>query len=172
MIDSVAMIGTGGQGIVYAISVLTEALFNEGKYVSQLQSYGAEVRGGSVLAYVIYSDQPIENPFIDSFNYVIILHSAGLRRWYSIAKNSEKVFKDSDLVKETLDNAVSLPFAKMSANLGHPELINIIALGLITYLGIVKLDTLRNVLSRKKNKELNIKALDHGLREVSKLLSG
>lgn len=52
--------GRGGQGAVFACSMLARALFEEGKWVQAFPSFGVERRGAPVAAFVRYNETPIE----------------------------------------------------------------------------------------------------------------
>ncbi len=56
--------GSGGQGVILAALIAGEAaaLFEEGLYVVQSQSYGPEARGGKSKAEVVISTEPVDYP--------------------------------------------------------------------------------------------------------------
>ena len=161
--SSAALLGMGGQGVVYAVTTLANALFKSGYYVSQLQSYGAEVRGGSVLAYVVFSKEPIENPFIDSFNYIAVLHPAGLKRWGRLVEGSKVVIVNEDLIPKELikDSWIKIPLTKLA-----PTRESMAALGCLAALGVVDLSNLINALPYSKFKEDNEKAIRKGYEAI------
>ena len=165
MVMSVAFGGSGGQGIVFAAEVLAETLFEHGLYVSQLQSYGAEVRGGSVLAYVVLDDKPIENPFIESFSIAVVLHRAVVARWRKHFENSSVLVVDSDLVGSELPNAVRLPIARKAMENGVGGAENVVAVGIALRLLPIEVpkDVVLRVLSKRRNFEINARALELGL---------
>ncbi len=159
---SIAFLGRGGQGIVFAAEVLAEALFEEGMYVAQLQSYGAEVRGGSVLSYVVFDRDRVENPFIESFNVAIVLHGAGLRRWREHLEHSNLVILD-ELVEASLPNAVKLPISRACIERGLLGSENVVAIGIVASSRVVNPETVESVLRRRKGFERNVEALRLGL---------
>lgn len=164
---SIAFLGRGGQGIVFAASVLAETLFRKGLYVAQLQSYGAEVRGGSVLAYVVYDEKHVDNPFIESFDITILLHEAGVTRWASILKNSSIVVVNKDLVQTRYGKKViTVPITGTLSeeNLQGKE--NICSLGLIKGLGLVNYndEDMIEILKKYRDWEQNIRAYNIGLK--------
>ncbi len=167
---SIAFLGVGGQGIVFVAEVLSEALFRQGKYVAQLQSYGAEVRGGTVLAYVVVDDEPIDNPFIEGFTIALILHKSVLSRWQSHIRNSQYVFADRDLVGDVTESigkpVVLVPIYRVSMENSVSGSENIVALGFTYGTKLVsELDPaiVYEVLNRKAGAEKNIKAFRVGL---------
>jgi len=159
---SVGLVGRGGQGIIFAATVLANALFKSGYYVAQLQSYGAEVRGGSVLAYIIYSAERIENPFIESFDKLIMLHDVKIEAWRSIIKSSRVVIADEGLVKNPPPHAIKLPITKAAAESGVSGRENVVALGCLAGMGVVSLEVLERVLPKGKESDKNITALRLG----------
>jgi len=54
--------GFGGQGVLSMGYTLANAAMREGKYVTYLPSYGAEVRGGTANCTVSISDEEIASP--------------------------------------------------------------------------------------------------------------
>jgi len=153
---SIAFAGRGGQGLVFAATLLANTLFKQGYYVAQLQSYGAEVRGGSVLAYVVASDMPIENPFVDSFTLFIALHEAGVKRWLKLAQQSSIVILNRDLVEtKTFPNTIVLPITRKVEEAGARGRENIAALGILAALGVARNELLIEVLRRQKEFEKN-----------------
>ena len=161
---SVAFAGRGGQGLVFAATVLANTLFRKGLYVAQLQSYGAEVRGGSVLAYVVFSAKPIENPFLEGFTLFLALHEAGLKRWRKLAEGSSIVVADSELVHSPIAGAVKAPLSSKVVEIGAPGRENVAALGLVAALGIADRDSVLEELSRHRDFEKNRIAFEAGYR--------
>ena len=159
---SVGLVGRGGQGIIFAATALANALFNSGYYVAQLQSYGAEVRGGSVLAYVVYSAGRIENPFIESFDKLVMLHDVKIEAWRRIVRSSRAVIADEDLVKNPPPHAVKLPITRAAAENGVSGRENVVALGCLASMGVVSLEALEKVLSKSREPSKNITALKVG----------
>jgi len=168
---SIAFLGRGGQGIVFAGTVLSEIMFNEGYYVSQLQSYGAEVRGGTVIAYVVIDEKPIENPFIESFDIAIVIHEDGLKRWSEHIKRSKVVIVDKDLVKTRYPNMVEASLSEKALENNVYTSLNMVAVGLVLGSGVLKVseDTISNVLRTRKGYEQNIKAIKLGLNMAENL---
>ncbi len=165
---SVGFVGRGGQGVVLAATVLAEALFREGYYVTQLQSYGAEVRGGSVLAYVTFSEEKVVNPFKEFMDYVVVLHDVGLRRWGELILKS-KVKLVSDAVGQGIEGGTVVPVA---SKLGEADLRgkeSIAFLGVLAGLDVVKLESILKALEGRKDPENNRKAVELGFKLASEL---
>ena len=57
---TVRISGIGGQGNVLMGIILAEALLDQGSWVVQTQSFGAQVRGGLSYCDVLFSTEPID----------------------------------------------------------------------------------------------------------------
>ena len=69
----IVLAGEAGQGIKLMAHALANILAKLGKEVALNLVYDATVRGGNIRAEIVYSDEPIEVPFlkklISGFNY-------------------------------------------------------------------------------------------------------
>ncbi len=169
---SIAFMGRGGQGIVFAATSLARAAFIRGAYVAQLQSYGAEVRGGSVLAYVVLSSKPIENPFPEEFNIAVALHEAGVKGRTEVIRRSSLIIYDEELVRSVrgLPQSIGLPIVKSAIRRVGKPVANAVALGVIAGIIPPLKNSIREVLSTGKEGEMNLRAEEVG-EELAKELS-
>jgi len=159
--------GSGGQGLLLAGIVLSEAAILEDKNVAQTQSYGPEARGGSSKAEVVVSDTDIDYPKCTDPDYLLAL-TAESYKTYGPAQGKGVIIVDSSI---TLDQAIkaktiSVPMLEAVKKIGKPIVTNIVALGVLGGLSeIVKAETLEKaVLARvpKGTEELNVAALKAG----------
>ncbi|MCD6300953.1 MAG: 2-oxoacid:acceptor oxidoreductase family protein [Staphylothermus sp.] len=157
---SIAYLGRGGQGIVFAATITAEALYEKGYYVAQLQNYGASVRGGSVLGYVVADNKPIKNPFVEVFDVMIALHEEGLKRWKCLVEKSKKIIVDEKLVKSEVSGAIKVPLSSIAEEEGVYQALNLVAVRLaFKVLGITGIDEVMDkLLKNRKNYDLNKKA--------------
>jgi len=73
--NEIRLAGSGGQGIIMVAIMLAEAAgVHEGKQVSQTQSYGPEVRGGTCKAEVFISDFPIDYPKVSRPDFLLAMN--------------------------------------------------------------------------------------------------
>ena len=161
---SILIAGIGGQGVVFAATALAKALFLQGLYVAQLQSYGAEVRGGVVLAWVVYSEERVSCPFTDEYDLALILHQAGLEE--AARKNLawRRAVVDSDLVGAEVPGDVDVyPVHRMAVEAGLEGRENIVMLGVAAGLGYVDLSHLERALASSRGSEENLRALRLGV---------
>ncbi len=156
----IRIIGLGGQGIVFSGWLLSHAASLKNLYSSVYNSYGAEVRGGSVSTHVTISDKPIESPYTDTFDIDVLLHKVG----WSKVSHAKLVIADDTLAKNGKKelNIEWLPFHIISVKEKLP--INITVLGyLVKKIDFLDLDALVDaVKSRGINVEKNIMALKVG----------
>ena len=72
--------GRGGQGIVTASALLSEAFFREGKYPQSVPLYGPQRRGAPVTAFLrVGEDRVHERFWIHSPGYVVVLDDSLVR---------------------------------------------------------------------------------------------
>jgi len=159
--------GSGGQGLLLAGIVLSEAAILEDKNVVQTQSYGPEARGGSSKAEVVISDTDIDYPKCTDPDYLLALTSESYKT-YGPVQGKGVIVVDSSIALDPAIKAKTIPVAMLDAvkKLGKPIVTNIVALGVLGGLsGIVKPETLEKaVLARvpKGTEELNLSALKAG----------
>jgi 2-oxoglutarate ferredoxin oxidoreductase subunit gamma len=81
MINRIIFAGSGGQGIMLMGKLLAEAAMREGRQVTYLPAYGAEVRGGTANCMVIVSDAAIGSPFVEQADSLVIMNEPSLVRF-------------------------------------------------------------------------------------------
>ncbi|MFH1539279.1 MAG: 2-oxoacid:acceptor oxidoreductase family protein, partial [bacterium] len=70
----VRIVGSGGQGVVLAGTILAEAAGEYGgRHVAQTQSYGSRARGGAVTAEIVVSNNQIDYPLALCPDILVIL---------------------------------------------------------------------------------------------------
>ena len=167
--------GFGGQGIMSMGLNLTQAAMLEGKYVTYLPSYGAEVRGGTAHCMVIISDQEIGSPYIKKADTLIIMNQPSFEKFKGYLISDGFLIVNSSLAEESGYPKKSLllkhPFTEIAIELGNIKVANMVALGL--YIAGKKIITLQTVLDvikdfapedKKGLIEVNRQALSRGFR--------
>ena len=86
MYEGVFFAGFGGQGIILAGKIICLAAMGEGKYVSHIPSYGAEMRGGTANCSVVVSDEQIASPLVPSPGVCIVMNKPSLLKFQSIVR--------------------------------------------------------------------------------------
>ena len=167
----IRLAGSGGQGIILAGLVLTEAVgIFEGREVAMVQSYGPEARGGASKAEIIISDLPIDYPLCTQVDLLLAMTQDAADAFCRDLKPKALVIVDRDLVPHPpTGRAIALPLTAAARDrLKSPVVANVIALGVISEItDLVSRRSLEKVLLRKLSAEketLNKKALSLGIR--------
>jgi len=167
--------GSGGQGLVFAGTILAEALgIYEGKNVAQTQSYGPEARGGSSRSDIVFSSGEIYYPKALKLDLLLALTQEACDSYYLNLKDDGILLVDTNLVDQPpAREIVSLPFTKTAKeSLGTPVVANIIALGtIISLTRVASKESLIEALKSKSPKamlDLNLKAVELGFELVKK----
>ena len=175
-----AFAGFGGQGILMMGYVFAVSAMRDGKHVTYLPSYGAEVRGGTANCTVAISDDEIFSPVASSPDYAVIMNKPSLVKYEGMIKKGGIIILNSSLVdrdpfREDV-TVVKVPANDIAKELGSDRAINMIMLGaFVTATKTTSLDSLMNglteILKGKKISvsvmDLNRKGLDRGAEYVS-----
>jgi len=131
MREEIIIAGSGGQGIMLLGKVLAEAAMRDGKYVTWLPSYGAEVRGGTANCTVVVSDEPIGSPYVDRADTAIIMNEPSRQKFERRLKKGGLLIVNSTLAKHDKDSSIlkGRPFTDIASKLGNIKTANIVALG-------------------------------------------
>ena len=155
--------GFGGQGVISMGLSLAQAAMAEGKYVTYLPSYGAEVRGGTANCTVAVSDEEIASPIASSPDFVIAMNRPSLTKFQNQIKSGGVLFINSSLVQANTSRddieVVRVAADAMAKELGSAKSANMVMLGaFIKKSGIVSLEGI-------------IEGLKVGLKNKSKLIA-
>ncbi len=170
--------GSGGQGLLLAGIVLSEAAILEDKNAVQTQSYGPEARGGASKAEVVISETDIDYPKATDPDYLLALTPESYKTYGKLmGKGLIIVDASVTLDPEIKSRTVSVPILKTATeDLGKKVVANIVALGVLAGIsGIVSASVLEKaVMNRvpKGTEELNISALRKGFELAAKAKAG
>ncbi len=164
--------GFGGQGVLSMGLNLAQAAMMEGKEVTYLPSYGAEVRGGTANCTVAISDEEIASPVASSPQFIVALNQPSLVRFQNLIKSGGMFFINSSITKarpirEDIE-IIEVPASEVAEEMKNPKGVNTVMLGaFIKKSNLVSLDSLIKGLedSFKKKPDLiniNKKALQAG----------
>jgi 2-oxoglutarate ferredoxin oxidoreductase subunit gamma len=164
--------GFGGQGVLSMGLSLAQAAMLEGKNVTYLPSYGAEVRGGTANCTVAISDEEIASPVASSPDFVVAMNQPSLVRFQNQIESGGVLFLNSSLIEAEISRGdidiVRVPANTIAEEMGSPRSANMVMLGVFTKKSnLVSLssliEALRNTLKNKgKLMAINKKALMTG----------
>ncbi len=125
--------GFGGQGVVVAGNIIARACVIEGKNVTGMISYGAEMRGGTANATVIISDRELASPFVEKPDIAIIMNQPSLDKFEDMIVSGGLAVLNTSLVDRAVQRQ-DLDFVEIEASgiahrLGNVRVANIVAIG-------------------------------------------
>ena len=164
--------GFGGQGVLSMGLNLAQAAMIEGKNVTYLPAYGAEVRGGTANCTVAVSDEEIASPVASSPEYVVALNRPSVVRFQHQIESGGIFFINSSLVEMEIPrgdiDVMPIPANAMAEELGSARSANMIMLGaFVKKSNLVSLDSLiqgleKALKGKTKIIEINARALQAG----------
>ena len=172
MLIKTLIAGFGGQGVLSMGLNLAEAAMLEGKNVTYLPAYGAEVRGGTANCTVAISDDEIASPVASSPEFIVAMNQPSAVKFQHHIQSGGLFFLNSSLVEAEISRGdieiVRVAANKIAEELGNAKAANMVMLGALTRKsGLVELasviETLRRIMGAKKKLiDVNEKALKTG----------
>lgn len=172
MLIKTLLAGFGGQGVLSMGLNLAEAAMLEGKNVTYLPAYGAEVRGGTANCTVAISDEEIASPVASAPEFVVAMNQPSAVKFQHHIQSGGVFFLNSSLVEVEIIRGdietIRVPANKIAEDLGNPRAANMVMLGAFTKKsGLVELPSIQDALkrtlgSKKKLIDINEKALKTG----------
>lgn len=112
---------------------LAQAAMLEGKYVTYLPAYGAEVRGGTANCTVSISDEEIASPVASAPTFVVAMNQPSMVRFQNKIQSGGIFFLNSTLIKALPDRGdievVNVPANAMAEKMGNVKSANMVMLG-------------------------------------------
>jgi len=172
MLIKTVFAGFGGQGVLSMGLNLAQAAMTEGKNVTYLPSYGAEVRGGTANCTVAISDAEIASPVASAPEFVVAMNKPSVMRFQNQIQSGGVLIINSTLVDAEISRGdidiVKVPAGEIADKLGSPKSANMVMLGtFIKKSNLVSISTvveeLKNTLKKKEKLiAINEKALMAG----------
>ncbi|OIO33175.1 MAG: 2-oxoacid:ferredoxin oxidoreductase subunit gamma [Candidatus Omnitrophica bacterium CG1_02_40_15] len=151
MKEEIIFAGFGGQGIMLMGKALAYAAMNNGRHVTWMPSYGAEVRGGTAHSMVIISDEIIASPVVKEPTICVVMNRPSLQKFETRVKKGgflivNKSLIDIDAARNDID-ILNIPATNMASELNSLKSANMIILGaLLAKRSIVSLESLIDAL--------------------------
>jgi len=125
--------GFGGQGLLFAGTVLARAAMAEGKEVLWIPSYGPEMRGGTAYCTVIVGSEPIGSPIVDRADAAVVLNPPSLARFEGIVAPGGLLVVNTSLIEAEVSrtdlDVVAIPCTDLAKEAGDDRLVSVVALG-------------------------------------------
>jgi 2-oxoglutarate ferredoxin oxidoreductase subunit gamma len=169
--------GFGGQGIMTLGKLLCTAAMREGKNVTYIQSYGAEVRGGTANCQIVVGSGTIYSPLVEQADSLVMLSQLSYDRFTPLLKAGGLLLVNSSTVLAAPEAPAPgarlflAPATELAAEMGDVRVANVIMLGaLLGLTGLVAQETclgaLTDLLGQRRPEllKLNERALVRGVR--------
>lgn len=163
--------GSGGQGLMTAGIIFSEAAVLAGYHVSQTQNYGPEARGGASRTDVIISLDDIYYPKPASLDLLIALTQESVDKYYRDMKDGGTMIVDGTLVGSLpCSDAIVIPFTRLAREkIGNVLTANLISLGtMVAFLDGFNAEYVERSIAKRFSKSFvdsNIKAFQLGYKE-------
>jgi len=165
--------GFGGQGVLMMGYLLALTAMREGKEVTYLPAYGAEVRGGTANCTVVVSEEEIASPVSSSPDVAVVMNNPSLLKYVNVVRGGGVILVNSSLVQASVGrgdvNVIEVPASDLAHELGEDRSANVVMMGAFAQVtGLLGLGAFQAALAEtnlgKKPKvlELNRKALEVG----------
>jgi len=130
---SVIIAGFGGQGVLLAGKILTQAGMNHGLEVTWLPSYGPEMRGGTANCTVVMSDDPVGSPIVDEPSALIAMNRPSLDKFEPIVAEGGTIIVNESLINRQVErgdlDVYYVPINDIALRVGNARTLNMVALG-------------------------------------------
>ena len=131
--ERVIIAGFGGHGIMFMGKLLCYAGMLEGRHVTYMPSYGAEVRGGTAYCNVIISSEEIHSPVVATPTSAIIMNMPSLIKFEPILAKKGLLIVNSSLVSRPAKRkdieTIAIQATGIADRLGNTRVANMVALG-------------------------------------------
>jgi 2-oxoglutarate ferredoxin oxidoreductase subunit gamma len=171
--ERIVAAGFGGQGIMLLGKLIASAGMLEGRHVTYIPSYGAEVRGGTAHSVVIVSDDEIASPVVATPDTALVMNHPSLTKFEPRLRAGGLLVVNSSLAlapPQRTDIEIAQVAATESADaLGAIQAANMVMLGaylarkpIVSPTTVVK--ALRQILPKRRHHLIGIneQALERG----------
>ena len=165
--------GFGGQGVLMMGYLLALTSMRQGKHVTYLPAYGAEVRGGTANCTVVVSDEEIASPVASSPDCAVVMNNPSLLKFANVVRTGGTILVNSSLVQTPVNRTdvkvIQVPASDLAHSLGEDRSANVVMMGaFVQATGILNLEAFKEALAdtnlgkKPKVLELNRRALEVG----------
>ena len=112
---------------------LANAAMLQGKFVTYLPSYGAEVRGGTANCTVAIGDEEIASPVASEPDFVVSMNQPSFLKFQSILQSGGLILVNSSMINVAAARGdievVEVPTSELAEELGNIKAANMVMLG-------------------------------------------
>lgn len=168
MREEIIFAGFGGQGIILSGTIICLAAMKEGKRVTHIPSYGAEMRGGTANCSVVISDHEIASPVVPHPSLCVVMNKPSLIKFEPRLRQGGTLLYNSSLIdvgpsRKDL-RCIPVPANEMAEQEGSARSANMIMLGLLARIKpeVASLDSIKATLDQA------VSARHRNLNEINK----
>ena len=184
MKTEIIVAGYGGQGVLLLGQLCANAALEDGKKVTWIPSYGAEMRGGTANCAVVISDKKVGSPLVNNPDILVAMNEKSLDKFGSKVKSGGTILMNSSLVKSRTMQLEAVffevPAIGVAVELGDARIANSVMLGALTAISnIIKIETVKMIVneffldkypSRPEIADVNCRATEKGFLIGNELL--
>ena len=174
MTTRILVSGFGGQGVLTLGQLMANVALNQGKEVTWMPSYGAEMRGGTANCSVIISDKMIGSPIATTnIDILCAMNTPSITKFLDKVRPGGQVFVNSSIVKDKVErNDVSIleiDASNIAVKMGNLRVANMVMLaGFLLKTGLFTMEDIEKVINQRfaSNEQLialNIEAVKKGI---------
>jgi 2-oxoglutarate ferredoxin oxidoreductase subunit gamma len=178
----VIVAGFGGQGILQLGRIMALCGMLEGRQVTCIPAYGAEMRGGTANCTVVISTQEIGSPVIYHPHALIAMNQPSLDKFGPRVKEGGLILINTSLINHDNSagydkiNLTGVAASQIAIELGQPKIANMVALG--AFIAQTELFSTNTAISALKQAfsrlspqviKLNSQAIEHGAKDLQQL---
>ena len=165
MHEAIVFAGFGGQGVILSGMIVCLAAMHEGKKISHIPSYGAEMRGGTATCSIVVSDYEIATPLVPRPPVCVVMNKPSMLKFEpKVARGGLLLYNSSliDLQPSRSDiRSVPVPANELAEKEGSSKAANMIMLGVLLKLKpeLASMDSIIATLNEAvsaRNKQLNV----------------
>lgn len=176
--EEIILAGFGGQGVISAGKLLAISAMRDGKEVSHIPSYGAEMRGGTANCGVVVADSPIASALVHKPTLCIVLNEPSMDKFEPLIKSGGVLIYNSSKInrKPRRDDikTYAVPCNEISEKNGSIRAANMAALGALIKIKpeLTTLDSMKNALDEgisernRKFNPTNMKVMEEAYRSI------
>ncbi|HOX37273.1 MAG TPA: 2-oxoacid:acceptor oxidoreductase family protein [Candidatus Brocadiia bacterium] len=133
--ERIVIAGFGGQGVLSLGKMLIIAGMEDGKQVTYLPSYGAEVRGGAANCQVVISDHEIASPLAECPDSAMLFSQPSYDRFQADMRPGSCMLLNAPTVKDLQQvsargvEVLEVPATKTAADMGNALVANLVMIG-------------------------------------------
>ena len=167
--------GFGGQGVLTLGQLVANLAMQNGKHVTWMPSYGAEMRGGTANCTVIISDSIIGSPMADTIDILVAMNQPSIEKFAHRVVSGGYIFSNSSIIERpTVAEGIIIlekDATNIATELGSVKVANMVMLaGFLKVSDFFTLEDVQAIIEEKFAKKyphlvpLNMQAIEAGLK--------